>query len=138
MTDSPPFEKPEVAAAFEACPAGARDGLMALRRLIFRTAAETPGVGRLQETLKWNQPAYLTPETGAGSTLRLGVPKQGGFALYAHCRTSIIPEFREAFPDDFRYEGNRAVLFRDGERPDADALAMLVRRALTYRLRARR
>jgi hypothetical protein len=41
----------------------------------------TPGVGALHETLKWGQPAYLTPETRSGTTLRLGVPKSGGYAI---------------------------------------------------------
>ena len=131
----PAFENAEVERTFAGFPEPARDALLALRRLIFETAAETPGVGPLEETLKWGQPAYLTPETKSGSTIRLGLPKQGGFALYTHCQTSLIPEFRDLFPDDFDFEGNRAVRFHDGESLPLDRLRMLVRNALTYHLK---
>ena len=45
--------------------------LLQLRELIMKTAAATPEVGRLEETLKWGEPAYLTRQTGAGSTIRM-------------------------------------------------------------------
>lgn len=131
----PPFENPAVAAAYKSFPAPQREGLLTLRRLIFETAAETPGVGTLEETLKWGQPAYLTPTTRSGSTIRLGLPKQGGFALYAHCQTTIIPDFRNLFPDAFHYEGNRAVHFKVGTSLPLDPLRLLVRSALTYHLK---
>ena len=104
---------------------------------IFDTAAETPGVGALEETLKWGQPAYLTPESKSGSTIRLGLPKAGGFALYTHCQTTLLADFRDVFPGDFVYEGNRAIRFRDGDALPLDKLRLLVRRALTYRLKRR-
>lgn len=136
---SPPFQDAGVEEAFAACPASARKGLLALRRLIFETAAATPGVGRIEETLKWGQPAYLTPETRSGSTLRLGVPKQnekaaGAFALYAHCQTTIISDFQSLFPDDFVYEGNRAVHFASDTGLPLEKVRLLIARALTYHL----
>ena len=133
----PPFRDPNVEAAFAALPEPGRRGLLALRRLIFQTAAETPEAGRLEETLKWGQPAYLTPDTKAGSTIRLGLPKEGGFALYAHCQTTIISDFRSLFPDDFAFEANRAVHFEDERSIEPDKLSLLIRSALTYHLRKR-
>lgn len=133
----PPFEDPAVERAFAAFPADVSGDLLELRRLIFETAAATPGVGRVEEALRWGQPAYLTPDTRSGSTLRLGVPKEGGFALYVHCRTTLIAEFRALFPDDFCYDGNRAVRFGPGAAPAPEKLALLIAAALTYR-RARR
>ena len=61
------FADPAVAAVFAAYPAELRDRLMALRRLIFETAATTEGVGPLEETLKWGQPSYLTRRSRSGS-----------------------------------------------------------------------
>ncbi len=87
------------------------------------------------ETLKWGQPAYLPKRPRTGSTLRLGVPKAGGFALYVHCQSRLIPDFRALFPDDFRYDGTRAVIFHDGDTPDNHKLALLIRAALTYHLK---
>ena len=134
----PPFADPAVAAAFAAFPDRLRPALLSLRRLIFDVAAKTPGVGPLEETLKWGQPAYLTPETRSGSTLRLGLPKTGGFAVYAHCQTTIIPDFQALFPDDFTFEARRAVWFDDAEALPLDKLEWLVHRALTYHLKGAR
>ncbi len=66
------------------------------------------------------------------------MPKTGGFAIFAHCQTTIIADFRGLFPEDFAYDGNRAVLFRDGAALPTDRLALLVAAALTYRLKRRR
>ena len=133
---SPPFPNRDVEAAFDAFPEPARGTLIGLRTLIYDVARTTPGVGELEETLKWGQPAYLTPKTKSGSTIRLGIPKDGGFAIYAHCQTTIISDFRHEYPTEFAYEGNRAVRFREGARPDLEKLEVLVRAALTYRRKA--
>ena len=131
MTDRP-FADSDVRSAFDAFPEDARANLLAIREMIFDVAGATEGVGRLQETLKWGQPSYLTPETKSGSTIRLGVPKEGGAALYAHCQTTIISDFRGLFPEEFTYEGNRAVCFGPGDDLKPEALSLLIRSALTY------
>ncbi len=130
-----PFDDPAVERTFAAFPEEVRSDLLQLREMIFEVAARTKGVGRLQETLKWGQPAYLTPETKSGSTIRLGLPKGGGFAIYAHCQTTIIFDFQTIFPDDFVYEGNRAVHFKPDEDLPLDKLETLVKGALTYHLK---
>lgn len=135
MSPTPPFADAAVAAAFDAFSDAACPDLLKLRELIFDVAAQTKGVGVLQETLKWGQPAYLTPETKSGSTIRLGAPKGGGVALYAHCQTTIISDFRGHFPDEFTYEGNRAVRFAEGDDLKPEALALLIKSALTYHLK---
>jgi hypothetical protein len=129
-----PFDSTDVAAEFAMFPDAARPGLLALRNMIFAVASDTRGVGKLHETLKWGQPAYLTPETRAGSTLRLGVPKSGGYAIFVHCQTTIIADFRAIVADDFCYEGTRAVLFDVRSTPDTDKLRLLITSALTYHL----
>lgn len=128
----PPFDDATVEAAFAAFPEAERAGLLALRGLIFETAASLPEVGAVEETLKWGQPAYLTPDTKSGSTIRLGLPKGGGFALYTHCKTTLLSDFRSVFPDDFAYEGNRAIHFDDPDALPLDQLRLLVSSALTY------
>ena len=133
----PPFTDPDVEAVFASFPEPERSGLLMVRGLIFETAETTPGVGALEETLKWGQPAYLTPATRSGSTIRLGLPKQGGFAIYTHCQTTILTDFRSMFPDDFVYEGNRAIHFDAGEALPLDKLRLLIHGALTYHLRRR-
>ena len=132
---TPTFDDPNVERIFESFPEDARKGLLKLRELIFEVAARTKGVGRVEETLKWGQPAYLTSTSKSGSTIRLGRPKQGGYAIYTHCQTSILSEFRAIFPDDFTYEGNRAIHFQSEVELPLDKLAWLIKRALTYHLK---
>jgi hypothetical protein len=71
------FADPAVEAAFDAYPKPLKPKLLALRRLILDTARTTSGVGALEETLKWGQPSYLTPETKSGSTIRIDAIKSG-------------------------------------------------------------
>lgn len=129
-----PFASPTVATAFQAYPAPMRRKLMALRQVIFRTADATDGVGELEETLKWGEPAYLTSHTGSGSTIRIGWKKSRPteYAMYFNCQTTLVETFKTLFPHTFRYEGNRAIVFAEGEPVDKDALAFCVAAALTY------
>ena len=125
----------EVAAAYAGFPEAPRAGCLALRALLFDVADKTSEAGRVSEELRWGQPAYLTPDTRAGSTIRIGVPKSGGYALFLHCQTTLIEEFRSMAPKGMRFDGRRAVLFDEGESPDRAALSVLIRSALTYHLR---
>lgn len=124
----------EVNRIFDAMPARSREALLALRSMILEVATSNPAVGRIQETLKWGQPAYLTPDTHSGSTIRLGVPKspKHDYALFVHCQTDLTRRFAEIYPGVFTYEGTRAVLFKAGEPLDEDALKHCIALALTY------
>ena len=129
-----PFANAAVAQAFEAYPAPMRRRLLALRELIFRTAAATDGVGELEEVLKWGEPAYLTPKTGSGSTLRIDwkKAKPTEYAMYLNCQTRLVETFKTLFPHEFVYEGNRAIVFKAAEPVPTDALAFCIAAALTY------
>ena len=135
MTEPQDVTDPAIAAAFARAPEPARAGLLALRALILKVAADVPEAGRVEETLRWGQPSYITPETKSGSTIRLGVPKAGGFALYVHCQTTLLSDFRAVFGDDFHYENNRAVLFQTPADIKPDLLSQLIKNALTYHLK---
>jgi hypothetical protein len=105
--------------------------------MIFDVATRLPEVGRITETLRWGEPAYLTAETRSGSTLRLGAPRSGGFALYCNCQTSLIADFRDLAGARARISGNRAVLFAGVDDIDPALTAILITRALTWHLRKR-
>ncbi len=129
-----PFSDPNVARAFDDFPDECRSQLRSIRELIFEVAASDPRVGTLEETLKWGQPAYLTPETKSGSTMRLAVPKTGGYGIYTHCQTSIMSDFQSVF-SDLKFDGNRGVLFQSDDEPPLDVLRPLVKGALMYHLK---
>lgn len=130
------FADPAVASVFKAYPAEVRRRLMALRALVFDTAAATDGVGRLTETLKWGQPSYLTQETGSGSTVRIDRLKKGdGYAVYFHCQSGLVGQFKAIYPDTFCYDGKRALVFGTKDRLPKRALAHCIGLALTHHLR---
>jgi hypothetical protein len=131
-----PFQDPAVATKFDGYPPAARRKLLALRELVFRTAAATPGVGAIEETLKWGEPAYVTPSK-AGSTVRIDwkAKDPGHYAMYFNCQTGLVETFRSLFPQDFKFEGNRALLFAIDDRVPTDALSWCVAASLTYHLK---
>jgi hypothetical protein len=127
---------PAVEAVFSAYRAPIRSRLLALRRLILETAKATEGVGRLEETLKWGQPSYLTSDTKSGSTIRIDKVKSADnrYAVYFHCQTDLVATFRELYPKEFRYEGNRSIVFCAEDTIPEPELRHCLALALTYRL----
>ena len=135
-TRRPPAKSTDV--LFDAYPAAVKARLLALRRLIFETAKATKGVGALEETLKWGQPSYLTPETGSGSTIRIDQVKPAAdqVAVYFHCQTNLVETFRELYPE-LSYSGNRAILLDVAGKLPEVALRHCVGLALSYHLNKR-
>ena len=129
-----PFSNVEVAKVFEAYPADVRHRLLALRELIFRTASSTEGVGKLEETLKWGEPAYLTSQSKSGSTIRIDWKKArpSEYAMYFNCKTTLVETFKTLFPREFQFEANRAIVFKASKPVPTDSLAFCVAAALTY------
>jgi hypothetical protein len=127
------FTDPKVAAVFSSYPPNMRQRLMRLRTLIFKTAARTPGVGALNETLKWNEPAYLTTQSKSGSTIRINqLPNSKRYAMFFNCNTDLVESFRTLFPTAFRFQGNRAIEFDVAEKLPAAELMICIEMALTY------
>lgn len=130
---------PAISAVLSAYAKPVKDKLLALRRLIFKTARTTEGVGALEEALKWGQPSYLTSESKSGSTIRIdgvrSVPNR--YAVYFHCQTNLVETFRELYPE-LRYGGNRCILLDAADELPEAALRHCVALALTYHLSKRR
>ena len=127
----------EVGEVFAGYPPRLRRKLEKLRRLILDTASATDGVGPLQETLKWGQPSYLPAESGSGTTVRIDRVKNepGRYAMYFHCQTNLVSTFRQMYPSELRYGGNRSILFEQDETVDEAALKHCIALALTYHKR---
>lgn len=130
-----PFHNEAVARTFAAYPPKMRRKLPALRKLIFDTAAATEGVGELEETLTWGEPAYVTAASKSGSTIRIDWKKSAPdqYAVYFHCQTNLVDTFPALFASEFRFEGNRAIVFKEADPVPSHALAHCIAAALTYR-----
>ncbi len=136
----------QVADTFGSFEPEVRNALLTLRSLILSTAVETDGVGRVEETLKWGQPSYLTPETNSGSTIRIAPITSGSkassgpddnaprYAMFFICHTNLVEQFEGLFGDTFSYDGGRALLFSLDEQLPEDELRQCIAMALTYHL----
>ena len=122
---------PEVERVFRSYPDDFREKLLSLRELIFETAQEIDGVGALEETLKWGEPAYLAK---GGSTIRIGWKKSrpGQYAMYFNCNSALVDTFKELYGAEFDYEGNRAIVFQQNDDVAARELKHCIALSLRY------
>lgn len=111
-----------------------RDKLLYLRQLIYETAMESKDITLLEETLKWNEPSYVTKK---GSTIRINRRKSSPeqYAMYFHCQTRLIETFRELYGELFEYENNRAILFNLSDDIPERELKHCILLSLTYKSR---
>lgn len=122
---------PNVKAVFNGYPTVVRKQLYALRSLVLDTAAEIEGVEKLEETLKWGEPSYLTKY---GSTIRMDwkEKKPDQFAIYFKCTSKLVPTFKTIYGDKFNFEGNRAIVFKLQDKIPMAQLKHCIALALTY------
>ena len=102
---------------FSTYPKPARDRLLALRKMIMDVAKATPGVGRIEETLRWGQ------------------PKPTKYAMFFICTSGLIEDFKELYRDKMKFEGNRSIVFDVADRLPEEPLRHCISLALTYHLR---
>jgi hypothetical protein len=131
MTDMDTIKNAEVSQVFSNYPKRIQKKLVFLRQLVLETASETQGVGIVEETLKWGEPSYVTR---SGSTVRLGWKKSTPhqFAMYFHCKTTLVDTFRELYRGKFKFEGNRAIVFNEDDEIPIDELKHCISLSLTY------
>jgi len=134
--------RPAASGTSTAPPGGAQSTIFCSSELSIKgiSAGTTKGVGALQETLKWGQPSYLTTGTKSGSTIRIDRVKSAAnqYAVYFHCQTDLVETFRELYPSQLRYGGNRSILLNAAEDIPEPELRHCVALALTYHLRKRK
>ncbi len=124
---------PDVQAVFRKYPDDACARVLDLRSTIYDVASATPGVGTLQECLKWGEPAYLTPQTGSGTTIRIAWKDKDPacVSLFLNCRTTLVSDYRTLFPD-LECIGDRQVRLPISE-PVPDCIRDCILMALTYK-----
>ncbi len=102
---------PKVKDVFKSYPKSVKPQLLYLRGLVLNAASEIEGLDKLEETLKWGEPSYLTKY---GSTVRIDWkgknPDQ--FAIYFKCTSLLVPTFKTLYNSKFKFEGNRAIVIK--------------------------
>ncbi|UOB19105.1 DUF1801 domain-containing protein [Abyssalbus ytuae] len=122
---------PEVEVVFNNYPDSVRNKMLYLRNLLIETAKENDQITKLEETLKWGEPSYLTK---IGSTIRMDWKQKSPehYAMYFQCTSRLVETFKMIFKNKFNFEGNRAIVFGlNNEIPTAE-LKHCIRAALTY------
>ncbi len=122
---------PRVKEVFDNYPKSVQKQMQHLRKLVLEAATAIDGLDKLEETLKWGEPSYLTKH---GSTLRMDwkekTPDQ--FAVYFKCTSLLVPTFKTIYKHQFTFESNRAIVFKlDDQIPEAE-LKHCISLALTY------
>ena len=137
MRSEKPVVNVDVQAVFDRYAPPLRDKLLTLRAAILDVASEE-NVGPIEEVLKWGQPSYLT-ENGSGTTIRIDRDETNGgaLALYVNCKSSLVGEWRDRFPD-MVFGGDRSLhLTLDADLGDP-RLKMCIADALTYHRRKKK
>lgn len=133
------FQSKKVAAAFEKAPTTIRRKLLALRTIIFEIASKTEGVGRLEETLKWDSPSYLTSETESGTTIRIDqiASQKDMYGIFVHCQSNVVNEFRQRVSTSLKFDSTRGIIL-DAKENIPEEVHYFIYLALTYHLRKKK
>ncbi len=125
------ISNPQVDNVFANYPEHIRTKLLDLRELILHTAEELEDVSKIEETLKWGEPSYLTKN---GSTLRIDwkSKKPDQYAMYFKCTSRLVETFRSIFKTTFKYEGNRAIVFNLDDEIPVQELKECIKATLIY------
>lgn len=104
--------------------------------MIFDVAIKNRTIGVLEETLKWNEPAYIPSKTKSGSMVRIDWKKSNPnyYMMYFHCKTNLVSIFKERYGELFVYKGNRAIIFYIEDKIPKKALKEIIELSLTYNL----
>jgi len=122
---------PEFEAKMASYPDLIREKMHALRALVIETAKELSEITKVEETLKWGEPSFLTKK---GSTLRMDwkqkTPNQ--YAMYFKCTSRLVETFKMVFGNQFEYEKSRAIVFQIDQKVPTRELKKCIKAALMY------
>lgn len=102
-----------------------------LRGLVHDVAAELPITIIVEETLKWDEPSFVTKY---GSTLRMDWKSKhpDQCALYFKCTSLLVSTFKDVYGQRLNYEGSRAIALPLGEPIPVGTLKACIGAALQY------
>jgi len=76
-----------------------------MKRYFTEVAAGIEDIKGFEETLKWGEPSDICK---ADSTVRIDWKKSNSnqYAIYFHCKTTLVDTFKELYRDVFTFEGH--------------------------------
>lgn len=125
------FTDPNVKRKFEGYSPKNRKALLEIRQLIFDIGRELSPNENIVENLKWNQPSYTAKK---GTPIRLDTFDNDKIAMFFHCQTHLIEQFREMFQDDLVFSKNRAIVIDPVLPLPIEDLRVCIQMGLTYHL----
>ncbi len=113
----------------------ARKLLTQLRELVHNTAGDLSNLGEIKEELRWKQFSFLTEKSG--STIRIDGRRNepDSVALYFHCQSGLVDEFKMHYANNLIFEGKRAIILDVKSKLPEPALKHCISLALTHHLR---
>ena len=120
----------DVAQVLASYPLLVQKKILQLRAILIEQASKMDG-DFLEETLKWGEPSYVTQY---GSTVRIAWKKSqpNHYAIYFNCHTKLVATFKELYHDQFRFEGNRAIVFHVDDEINLRAIQHCIGLSLNY------
>ena len=122
---------PEFLQKIDSYPEQVREQMKGLRKLVHEVANEAPEVIKIEETLKWGEPSFVTKH---GSTLRMDWKKKtpDQYAMYFKCTSRLVETFKIVYKDTFQFEGTRAIVFGLKDPVPKEALKACIKATLSY------
>ena len=116
---------------FDSYPENVKNKLLFLRQLILDTADMNTETIKIEETLKWGQLSFISP---IGSTIRIDWIKKepNKYAIYFNCKSKLVDTFKEVYPSQFTFSGNRAIIFDLDDELPIKELTHCISIALNY------
>ncbi len=130
------FQNTNVENTFNAYPKNIKQKLLFFREIIFQIADEFDEIGKLEETLKWESPSYLTHSPKSGTTIRLSWVRTDNdkCVISVHCQTRLVSDFKEIYPE-LEYDGNRSLIVTINNKLPLEKIRHFIYSALTYHYR---
>jgi len=121
----------KVVVIFNKYPKHVKKQMLHLRKLVLETASEIEGLEKLEETLKWGEPSYITKH---GSTIRMDWKEKNPeqCAVYFQCTSRLVTTFKTIYKNEFTFEGSRAIIFKLSDDIPVSELKHCFALALTY------
>lgn len=99
----------KVAEKYLGYPNHVQNRMRELRNLILTIANNDPSIDYVGEELKWGEPSFITKSSGSTFRIDWKPKRPDTISLYFNCQTKLISTFKEMYPNDFHFEGNREI-----------------------------